>query len=626
MIASDITFEVGEETFRAHKLILAAGSPVFRDQFFGLIRNTNIDKVVVEDVEPAIFKVFYLNLISTVSSLPSLMGLEAKYEDEAFLPSIDLTKLWDLLLKSVDRTRKRICPSYPKDVYTRGCDGVVNDKHKVLMLKGLQSHAKGNDNILCNDEKEYCPVTFAPQLISSDDIEVSRRRSTGLNNSRNGINDKEVVSIYSDGVPLLRRYLAKKELQSRNSQSVERENPNNIPSAEMNADEPVFPSKSVVSDSRHNPKPRGNVWDRLGKPEQRNVRVETMEVEDVDLVKDGIVENPGEAHDQKTSVLFGRLGRRLMGETPALDNGHISKTNGEYKRLDHDLNAVCSPHHAGSYYKKREFNEIGSGPANGSISLRGRNSKHLQDREPLEEFQRSSSAKCSRSENVNNIASGTRQTGGIETCQALGDSAFIPGLETCQAFGVPNSAFIPGVNGVSQRNFCKEVLEETYANIRDDGILVIPTVKRPPPQCGLKEVSVPLGFHDNCPVSVSFIAKNGSDEKAAAANTLAARCKATAMEAREAYLAIRAEIEELEARYSDLPEVSAHGPAIDRQVDSLEVGSAGPAVVLTAAGEVVADQPPVVGGLGGTLTEGVVASPDLCHPWNVLRVAGVSVL
>ncbi|KAF9599439.1 hypothetical protein IFM89_037205 [Coptis chinensis] len=59
-IGSDITFEVGEETFRAHKLILAARSPVFRAQFFGLIGNTNMDKVVEEDVEPAVFKVFLL--------------------------------------------------------------------------------------------------------------------------------------------------------------------------------------------------------------------------------------------------------------------------------------------------------------------------------------------------------------------------------------------------------------------------------------------------------------------------------------------------------------------------------------------------------------------------------------
>ncbi|PIA41890.1 hypothetical protein AQUCO_02100015v1, partial [Aquilegia coerulea] len=59
-IGSDIMFEVGEETFRAHKLILAARSPVFKAQFFGLIGNPNMDKVVVEDVEPAVFKVTLL--------------------------------------------------------------------------------------------------------------------------------------------------------------------------------------------------------------------------------------------------------------------------------------------------------------------------------------------------------------------------------------------------------------------------------------------------------------------------------------------------------------------------------------------------------------------------------------
>ncbi|KAF5177715.1 Glutamyl-tRNA(Gln) amidotransferase subunit A, partial [Thalictrum thalictroides] len=71
--------------------------------------------------------------------------------------------------------------------------------------------------------------------------------------------------------------------------------------------------------------------------------------------------------------------------------------------------------------------------------------------------------------------------------------------------------------------------------LKDDGILVIPTVADPPPKLGSKEilledyqsrnfsllsiasisgccqVSIPLGFYDNCPVSVSFIARHGSD-------------------------------------------------------------------------------------------------------------------
>ncbi|KAL8539102.1 hypothetical protein ACS0TY_000912 [Phlomoides rotata] len=55
-VGCDIVFQVGEESFKAHKLILAARSPVFRAQFFGLVGNPNNDKVELEDVEPSIFK------------------------------------------------------------------------------------------------------------------------------------------------------------------------------------------------------------------------------------------------------------------------------------------------------------------------------------------------------------------------------------------------------------------------------------------------------------------------------------------------------------------------------------------------------------------------------------------
>ena len=56
-IGCDIVFKVGSEHFKAHKLILAARSPVFRAQFFGLVGDPSIDEVVIEDIEPFIFKV-----------------------------------------------------------------------------------------------------------------------------------------------------------------------------------------------------------------------------------------------------------------------------------------------------------------------------------------------------------------------------------------------------------------------------------------------------------------------------------------------------------------------------------------------------------------------------------------
>lgn len=56
-IGCDITFEVRDEKVRAHKRILAARSPVFKAQFFGPIGKPDLHTVVVEDVEPVVFKV-----------------------------------------------------------------------------------------------------------------------------------------------------------------------------------------------------------------------------------------------------------------------------------------------------------------------------------------------------------------------------------------------------------------------------------------------------------------------------------------------------------------------------------------------------------------------------------------
>ncbi|XP_026458853.1 BTB/POZ and MATH domain-containing protein 3-like [Papaver somniferum] len=63
-IGSDITFQVGNEFFRAHKLIIAARSPVFRAQFFGLVGNPEIEIVVIKELDPFAFKAMLLFLYS----------------------------------------------------------------------------------------------------------------------------------------------------------------------------------------------------------------------------------------------------------------------------------------------------------------------------------------------------------------------------------------------------------------------------------------------------------------------------------------------------------------------------------------------------------------------------------
>lgn len=54
---TDVCFEVDGEVFPAHKLVLAARSPVFRAQLFGPMKDQNTKQIRVEDMEPPVFKV-----------------------------------------------------------------------------------------------------------------------------------------------------------------------------------------------------------------------------------------------------------------------------------------------------------------------------------------------------------------------------------------------------------------------------------------------------------------------------------------------------------------------------------------------------------------------------------------
>lgn len=55
--ATDVNFEVNGETFSAHKLVIAARSPVFRAQLYGPMKDQNSSCIKVEDMEAPVFKV-----------------------------------------------------------------------------------------------------------------------------------------------------------------------------------------------------------------------------------------------------------------------------------------------------------------------------------------------------------------------------------------------------------------------------------------------------------------------------------------------------------------------------------------------------------------------------------------
>lgn len=56
MEGSDVTFNVSGEKFHAHKLVLAARSPVFCSEFFEEL-DTDGKDITVSDMEPKVFKV-----------------------------------------------------------------------------------------------------------------------------------------------------------------------------------------------------------------------------------------------------------------------------------------------------------------------------------------------------------------------------------------------------------------------------------------------------------------------------------------------------------------------------------------------------------------------------------------
>lgn len=55
-VTADVTFKVEQETFQAHRIVLAASSPVFDRQLNGQMREKDMDCILVQDMQPSVFK------------------------------------------------------------------------------------------------------------------------------------------------------------------------------------------------------------------------------------------------------------------------------------------------------------------------------------------------------------------------------------------------------------------------------------------------------------------------------------------------------------------------------------------------------------------------------------------
>ncbi|XP_062086215.1 BTB/POZ and MATH domain-containing protein 2-like [Humulus lupulus] len=77
---TDVTFDVDGENFSAHKLVLAARSPVFRAQLFGPMKDQNTQCIKIEDMEAPVFKAL-LHFIywDSLPDLEELTGMNSKW-------------------------------------------------------------------------------------------------------------------------------------------------------------------------------------------------------------------------------------------------------------------------------------------------------------------------------------------------------------------------------------------------------------------------------------------------------------------------------------------------------------------------------------------------------------------
>ncbi|KAJ8529086.1 hypothetical protein K7X08_035921 [Anisodus acutangulus] len=160
---SDVVFSVAGEKFHAHKLVLAARSPVFRTEFFDELEGDK-QEIVVADMEPRVFKAM-LHFIYR----DSLEEEELEDTSSSSVPPVTDT-LTEKLLSAADRydlTRlRRVCESHLcKDISVNSVSRTLAlaDRYHATELKAvcLRFAAENLAAVMQSDGFEYlkenCP-------------------------------------------------------------------------------------------------------------------------------------------------------------------------------------------------------------------------------------------------------------------------------------------------------------------------------------------------------------------------------------------------------------------------------------------------------------------------------------
>ncbi|XP_016504598.1 BTB/POZ and MATH domain-containing protein 4 [Nicotiana tabacum] len=163
MEGSDVVFSVAGEKFHAHKLVLAARSPVFRTEFFDELEGDK-QEIVVADMEPTVFKAL-LHFIYR----DSLVEEELEDTSSSSIPSVTDSLTAKLLAAAdlYDLTRlRRVCESHLcKDISVNSVSRTLAlaDRYHATELKAvcLRFAAENLAAVMQSDGFEYlkenCP-------------------------------------------------------------------------------------------------------------------------------------------------------------------------------------------------------------------------------------------------------------------------------------------------------------------------------------------------------------------------------------------------------------------------------------------------------------------------------------
>ncbi|ONK62864.1 uncharacterized protein A4U43_C07F8930 [Asparagus officinalis] len=129
---TDVSFEVDDEIFAAHSLVLAARSPVFRAQLFGPMKDHNMQCIKVEDMQPAVFKAL-LHFIywDCLPDMDDLAGVASTLMAQHLLAGADRYALERLKLLCEDK----LCQDV--SINTAATTLALAEQHHCFQLKSV---------------------------------------------------------------------------------------------------------------------------------------------------------------------------------------------------------------------------------------------------------------------------------------------------------------------------------------------------------------------------------------------------------------------------------------------------------------------------------------------------------